>query len=131
MLTVEKWKSVINSNRRLVENGRWINMTFTFGIEDKDYLFHIINGKVQSIDERSVLTKSGVFKIHGKTKVWDKHWLELPPRDYHDIFSMLAKNLVSIDGDLTRSSKTFNISKTLLLLIVKLKMRCLTMKKPV
>ena len=94
MLTVEKWKSVINSNRRLVENGRWINMTFTFGIEDKDYLFHIINGKVQSIDERSVLTKSGVFKIHGKTKVWDKHWLELPPRDYHDIFSMLAKILL-------------------------------------
>ena len=101
MLTVEKWKSVINSNRRLIENGRWINITFTFGIEDKDYLFHIINGKVKSIDERSVLTKSGVFKIHGKIKVWDKHWLELPPRDYHDIFSMLAKNLVNIDGDLT------------------------------
>ena len=101
MLIVEKWKRVINSNRRLVENGRWINMTFTFGIEDKDYLFHIINGKVQSIDERKILTKSGTFKIHGEKKVWEKHWLELPPRNYHDIFSMLAKNLVSIDGDLT------------------------------
>ena len=69
MLTVEKWKSVINSNRRHVENGRWINITFTFGIDDKDYLFHIVNGKVQSIDERSVLTNSWVFKIYGKTKV--------------------------------------------------------------
>ena len=68
MLTVEKWKSVINSNRRLVENGRWINITFTFGIEDKDYLFHIINGKVQSIDERKVLTKSGFLKFTGKQK---------------------------------------------------------------
>ena len=43
----------------------------------------------------------GIFKIQVKTKVWDKHWLELPPRDYHDIFSMLSKNLVNIDGDIT------------------------------
>ena len=57
MLTVEKWKSVINSNRRLVEKGRWINIIFTFGIEDKDYLFHIINGKVQSIDERILISE--------------------------------------------------------------------------
>ena len=41
-----------------------------------------------------------LLKFMGK-KVWNKHWLKLPPRDYHDIFAMLAKNLIYIDGDLT------------------------------
>ena len=25
---------------------------------------------------------------------WEKHWLNIPPRDYHDIFAMLAKKLI-------------------------------------
>ena len=64
MQLIEKWIDKINSNQRLVENGRWLNITFTFGIENKDYLIEIINGKVSSITKRTILTKSGTFKIH-------------------------------------------------------------------
>ena len=101
MQLIEKWINKINSNQRLVENGRWLNLTFTFGIGDKDYLIQIINGKVSSITKRTLLTKSGIFKIHGPIDSWEKHWLKTPPRDYHDIFAMLAKKIITIDGNLT------------------------------
>ena len=101
MQSIEKWIDKINSNQRLVENGRWLNITFTFGIENKDYLIEIINGKVSSITKRTILTKSGTFKIHGSINSWEKHWLKTPPRDFHDIFAMLAKKLITIDGNLT------------------------------
>jgi hypothetical protein len=32
---------------------------------------------------------------------WEKHWLKKPPRDYHDIFAMLAKKIIILEGDLT------------------------------
>ena len=93
MLSIENWINNINSNKRLIENGRWLNITFTFGIGEKDYLFEILSGNVLSINEREILTQSGTFKIYGQRDSWNKHWLKVPPRDYHDIFAMLAKKL--------------------------------------
>ncbi|MDB9915369.1 hypothetical protein OAD30_00935 [Alphaproteobacteria bacterium] len=101
MKTVDRWIENVNSNKSLVYKGRWVNLTFTFGINDKDLLIKIIKGKIQSITTRTIKTQSGIFRIHGLSESWDKHWLKIPPRDYHDIFAMLAKNIITIDGDLT------------------------------
>lgn len=101
MQLTDTWMIRINSNQDLLKRGQWVNLTFTFGIEKTDYLFEIINGKVNSIKKRELLTKSGVFRIHGQSLSWEKHWLKNPPRDYHDIFAMLAKKIIILEGDLT------------------------------
>ena len=114
MQSIEKWINEINSNDRLVEKGRWINLTFTFGIGQNDYLFEIIEGKVISTTKRTILTRSGTFKIHGEKIAWEKHWLNIPPRDYHDIFAMLAKKLIIIDGNLTPFMQNLQYFKDLI-----------------
>ena len=101
MQLTDTWMVRINSNQDLLKRGKWVNLTFTFGIENTDYLIQIINGKVNSIKKRVLLTKSGVFRIHGESLSWEKHWLKNPPRDYHDIFAMLAKKIIILEGDLT------------------------------
>mgnify|MGYP000418401627 CR=1 FL=1 len=101
MQLTDTWMIRINSNQDLLKRGKWVNLTFTFGIENTDYLIEIINGKVNSIKKRVLLTKSGVFRIHGESVSWEKHWLKNPPRDYHDIFAMLAKKIIILEGDLT------------------------------
>ena len=101
MQLTDTWMVRINSNQDLLKRGKWVSLTFTFGIENTDYLFEIINGKVNSIKKRVLLTKSGVFRIHGESVSWEKHWLKNPPRDYHDIFAMLAKKIIILEGDLT------------------------------
>jgi len=101
MQSTDSWINNVNSNSRLVYKGRWINLTFTFGIGNEDHLIKISNGIIQSIHTRLILTESGTFRIHGQSESWDKHWLKIPPRDYHDIFAMLAKKIITIDGDLT------------------------------
>ena len=114
MQSIEKWIIKANSNKRLVEKGRWVNLTFTFGIGKNDYLFEIIEGKVISSTKRTVLTKSGIFKIHGERDAWEKHWLNIPPRNYHDIFAMLAKKLIIIDGNLTPFMQNLQYFKDLI-----------------
>jgi hypothetical protein len=101
MQLTDTWMVRINSNQDLLKRGKWVNLTFTFGIQNTDYLIEIINGKVNSIKKRVLLTKSGVFRIHGESVSWEKHWLKNPPRDYHDIFAMLAKKIIILEGDLT------------------------------
>ena len=101
MQLTDTWMVRINSNQDLLKRGKWVSLTFTFGIENTDYLIEIINGKVNSIKKRVLLTNSGVFRIHGESMSWEKHWLKNPPRDYHDIFAMLAKKIIILEGDLT------------------------------
>ena len=100
MKSIDKWINIVNTNQKLVDNGKQLNLCFTFGYGNDDYLFEVKNGRILSINRRTLQTKSGVFKIHAETKSWEKHWLIIPPRDYHDIFAMLAKKIVSIDGNL-------------------------------
>ena len=100
MKSIEQWINIVNSNQKLVDNGKWLNINFTFGYGNNDYLFEINNGRILSISRRDLQTKSGIFKIHANPKSWEKHWLTIPPRDYHDIFAMLAKKIVTIDGNL-------------------------------
>ena len=35
-----------------------------------------------------------------RDRSWAKHWQAVPPRDYHDIFAMLPKGILAIDGTL-------------------------------
>ena len=100
MKSIEQWINIVNSNQKLVDNGKWLNISFTFGYGNDDYLFEINNGRILSINRRDLQTKSGIFKIHADIRSWQKHWLTIPPRDYHDIFAMLAKKIVTIDGNL-------------------------------
>ena len=100
MQSTETWISRVNSNQQLVKRGKWVTLTFTFGIEDTDLLIDIVYGKINSIKKRTLLTDSGIFRIHGSNNCWEKHWLKVPPRDFHDIFAMLAKKIITIDGDL-------------------------------
>ena len=90
----------VNSNSPLVHRGRWVNLTFTFGIGEDDFLITIEGGRVINIENRPLATRSGVFAIRASRETWASHWLKVPPRDYHDIWSMLPKRLATLDGDL-------------------------------
>ena len=92
--------SNVNGDPALVHRGRWINLTFTLGIEDIDYLITLQKGKIVNITQRKLQTITGQFSIRADESSWRKHWQKIPQRDYHDLFAMLAKDIVNIDGDL-------------------------------
>ena len=90
----------VNADAALVRRGRWVNLMFTFGIDDTSYLIEIEQGRVKALRPRVVLTDSGVFSIRASSDTWAEHWRPMPRRDYHDVWSMLPKGLVALDGDL-------------------------------
>ena len=89
-------------------------ISFFGGGTDFPQWYNNNSGKVISTTKRGVLTRSGIFKIHGERSAWEKHWLNIPPRDYHDIFAMLAKKLITIDGNLTPFMQNLQYFKDLI-----------------
>ncbi len=92
--------SLVNADPALVHRGRWVDLTFILGVGDIDYLITIQQGKIIKISQRKLQTTTGCFSIRAAASSWRKHWQKIPQRDYHDIFAMLAKGLIKIDGDL-------------------------------
>ena len=97
---IDKMQSRVNADARLVHRGRWVNLTFLLGIGNDEYLIRIVAGKITAIRRRHLATDTGEFSIRASAKSWAKHWQAVPPRDYHDIFAMLPKQIAKIDGRL-------------------------------
>jgi hypothetical protein len=45
-MVLNKLKDQVNGNKPLTERGKWVSLTFTFGIDNDDYLISIKNGKI-------------------------------------------------------------------------------------
>ena len=99
-MLIDKMKSRVNADARLVHRGRWVNLTFILGIDNDDYLISIVAGKITTIRKRHLATDTSEFSVRASAKSWAKHWRAVPPRDYHDIFAMLPKQIAKIDGRL-------------------------------
>ena len=104
----------VNADPALVRRGRWVTLTFTLGIDDIDYLITIQKGRIVNITERKLQTIAGQFSIRADAQSWRKHWQKIPQRDYHDIFAMLAKDFVNIDGDLVPLMQNLQYFKDLI-----------------
>ena len=113
-LELTKLDSHTNADLALVRRGRWVNLTFTLGVGETDYLITINQGKITKITERKLQTIAGRFSIRADAPSWCKHWQKTPQRDYHDIFAMLAKGFVTIDGDLVPLMQNLQYFKDLI-----------------
>ena len=113
-LDLTRLDSHVNADQVLVNRGRWVNLTFTLGAGETDYLITIEQGKITNITKRKLQTKSGQFSIRADVPSWRKHWQKTPQRDYHDIFAMLAKGLVNIDGNLVPLMQNLQYFKDLI-----------------
>ncbi|MGI9335856.1 MAG: hypothetical protein ACR2RL_22135 [Gammaproteobacteria bacterium] len=96
----ENRKDRVNADAALGRRGRWVNLTFLLGAGEEDYLVTIAEGRVKHVELRPLATATGVFTIRAGRATWEEHWKAMPRRDYHDLWSMLAKGLARIDGDL-------------------------------
>ena len=113
-LDLTRLDSHVNADPALVHRGRWVNLTFTLGAGETDYLITIEQGKITNITKRKLQTITGQFSIRADVMSWRKHWQKTPQRNYHDIFAMLAKGLVNIDGDLVPLMQNLQYFKDLI-----------------
>ena len=53
----------VNTNEPLVHRGRWVNLTFTLGIGEDDYLITVERGRITDVKPRPLATRSGVARL--------------------------------------------------------------------
>ena len=113
---IDQLADLVNADAALVWHGRYVSLSFLVGIGDQDYVVTIKTGRVVSVDPRRLPLASdiGCFVIRASTAVWEEFWKPLPRRDHHDLMSMLAAGIATIDGDLLPLMQNLQYFKDLL-----------------
>ena len=99
-IVIEDIALQVNANTNLVRRGRRIDLDFLVGIGDADFIVAVRHGRIEAVLPRRLPTQTGRFSIRAAAEVWADFWLSVPPRDRHDLFSMVAAGLAELDGDL-------------------------------
>jgi len=97
---LENLAARVNQDANLVRRGRSVSTTFLIAIDNADHLVRVAEGKVVEIKPGPFITPNYSFALRASRESWDKLWSEQPIPGFTDIFALVKKKLLRIEGDL-------------------------------
>ena len=97
---LERLGEIVNGDEALVRRGQYFSDTFMLEVGKTQYLIEIRRGRIESVETGPFVMRSWTFAIRATEEVWRKFWEKLPPPGYHDIFALLRKGRIALDGEL-------------------------------
>jgi hypothetical protein len=86
---------------RTVESGRYVSITMLIDTGDERALVTIDGGRVTSIaDAATVVMPSWGFALRAPAPEWEAFWAAKPRPGSHDLFALLRRKQLRIEGDL-------------------------------
>ena len=90
----------VNADANLVRRGKHVNTTFLIAIDNADHLVSVSEGKITGIKPGPFITPNYSFALRASCDAWEKLWSPVPLPGYTDIFALVKKKLLRIEGDL-------------------------------
>jgi hypothetical protein len=97
---LENLAARVNGDTNLVRRGKSVNTTFLFAIDSADHLVRVADGRIVDIRPGPFITPNYSFALRASREAWDKLWSEKPIPGFTDIFALVKKKLLRIEGDL-------------------------------
>ena len=97
---LENLAARVNADANLVRRGRHVNTTFLIQIDNADHLVSIAEGKITGIKHGPFITPNYSFALRAARDSWEKLWSLAPLPGYTDVFALVKKKLLRIEGDL-------------------------------
>ena len=90
----------VNGDANLVRRGKAVNTTFLIQIDTADHLVTVRDGKITGIKPGPFITPNYSFALRAPRDAWEKLWSPKPIPGFTDIFALVKKKLLRIEGDL-------------------------------
>jgi hypothetical protein len=90
----------VNGDSNLVRRGRFVTATFLIAIDNADHLVRVVEGRIASITPGPFITPNYSFALRASREAWEKLWSPKPIPGFTDIFALVKKKLLRIEGDL-------------------------------
>ncbi len=97
---LERLPELVNADANLVRRGRFVDTTFMLAIDDTNYLIKVVEGRIASVTSGPFITPNYSFALRAGRDTWSKFWQPLPAPGFNDVFALVKKRLLRIEGDL-------------------------------
>jgi hypothetical protein len=84
----------------LVARGRFLTTTFLLEVGAERCLVDIEHGRVVAVRSGPIVMPVWTFAIRAQREDWEQYWLPVPPPGTHDLFAMLKRKRLVVEGDL-------------------------------
>ncbi len=85
---------------RLIHQGRLLNTTVMLAIGDEAWRLVIQAGRVTALQPGPFVMPSCQLRISASAAEWQLFWRPVPPPGSHDLFALLKRGVLTLDGDL-------------------------------
>ena len=80
--------------------GRYVYTTFLVEIGDVPWLVRIEAGRIVAVARGPFVMPNWTFALRASRETWDAFWQAQPRPGSHDLFAMLKRRVLRIEGDL-------------------------------
>jgi hypothetical protein len=84
----------------LAHRGRYVNATVLVQIGPDERLITIRSGRVVSVTNGPLVFPSWDFALRASRQEWDAFWAPDPAPGHHDLFALLKRKQLRIEGNL-------------------------------
>ena len=97
---LDQLAACVNGDANLVRRGKHVTTTFRIAIDNTDHLVSVAEGRITGIKPGPFITPNYSFALRASRDAWDKLWSPTPLPGFTDIFALVKKKLLRIEGDL-------------------------------
>jgi hypothetical protein len=97
---IARLSEVTDADAALVRRGRWLRTRFLLDLRDAAYLVEIVDGRVVAVAEGPFVMPSWQFALRADRSEWERFWARRPVPGSNDLFAMLKRHVLQIEGDL-------------------------------
>lgn len=90
----------VNGDANLVRRGKHVTTTFLIAIDSMDHLISVSEGRITGIRPGPFITPNYSFALRASRDAWEKLWSAKPIPGFTDVFALVKKKLLRIEGDL-------------------------------
>lgn len=87
-------------DERLAHEGRFVTTSFLVQVGDETFLVAVDRGRVTGVTAGPLVMPSWSFALRASRREWDRFWELSPPPGSNDLFALLRRKELRIEGDL-------------------------------
>ena len=96
---MERLLQIVNSDARLVWRGRFVDTTFLVEVGETSYLIKVTGGRIASVTRGPLVMPAWTFALRASREAWEQFWLPEPPPGFHDLFALMKRRALRIEGN--------------------------------
>ena len=97
---VEDLPALAGNDLWLTHRGRFLDVSFLLEVGETQYLVHIHQGGVQSVERGPFVQPRWTFAMRASAEDWSRFWSAAPQPGFHDLIAMLKFKRLRLEGDL-------------------------------